>query len=438
MLKKIINNFGSRLLSALLNLVVAIVASQYLGASGKGDQTIILTTISIIVIFCSFIGASSFVYMVPRYKLSALYIPSIVWTVFSGCVLGFVLYFVKIIPSCFVIHVILLSVVSTIGSINSSILIAKEEINKYNILTLIQTSILLLSFLLWILVFKNISIYSYIYALYISYLSSFLISFILTRKYFYPFCLEKISVYAIVTKEFAKLGLFNQIAHITQILSLRANYYFLENISGKDQLGIYSNGVSLSESIWLISSSIALVQYSRIVNSRDKLQNLLLTNKFHKLSLLMCLGAIIPLVLLPSVFYTTIFGAEFGQVNKVIWTLAPGILAYNSSLILCHYFSGTGRYYINAIVSSIGLLATIVFSLVLVPKFHLYGAGITASLSFIVTAIAAAFFFWKDDKPNFKHIFISVSDYRSFRDILNKYNSVSDFAKSLIVNYLKK
>ena len=41
MLKVIAGNFSVRLFSALANLLIAILVSQFLGASGKGEQSIV-------------------------------------------------------------------------------------------------------------------------------------------------------------------------------------------------------------------------------------------------------------------------------------------------------------------------------------------------------------------------------------------------------------
>ena len=53
MLNKVLNTFSIKFASALISLLMAIVISRYLHASGKGAQSIILTTISFILILTS-------------------------------------------------------------------------------------------------------------------------------------------------------------------------------------------------------------------------------------------------------------------------------------------------------------------------------------------------------------------------------------------------
>ena len=84
MLKKIIQTFGIRAFSAFVNLLIAVVLSRYLGPDGKGNQNIIITTISIILIFANLVGGATLVYLVPRYKAYLLLIPSYAWSVLMG------------------------------------------------------------------------------------------------------------------------------------------------------------------------------------------------------------------------------------------------------------------------------------------------------------------------------------------------------------------
>jgi len=58
---KIFKTFGVRLSSAIISLLIAVVISQYLGAGGKGEQGIIITTIALILIFANIVGGASLV-----------------------------------------------------------------------------------------------------------------------------------------------------------------------------------------------------------------------------------------------------------------------------------------------------------------------------------------------------------------------------------------
>jgi O-antigen/teichoic acid export membrane protein len=395
MIKKIGGTFFVRFLSAVVNLLIAVVISRYLGASGKGEQGILIATISFVLLFDNLVGGATIVYLTPRLKLKSILIVSYAWSVVISVFAYLMLKLLGIVPEPFILTVAILSGISSMSSVNSSILVGKEEIWKSNILSLINPLITIGIILVLFLLLNKIEIRSYFIALYISYLGVFFLSF-----YFVANKLEKsekISIAILISSfiSMLKYGSQNQLAHVFQLMNFRLSYFFLENFWGSSAVGIFSNGVSIIESIWMISGSITLYQYSRIVNTTDSKYAAILTMQLTRYAMLISLVVIVPLVLVPSSFYTWIFGPEFGELNKVIILLAPGVWLFNYSLVIGHYFSGTGRYYINTIASGIGFLVIIPALVILVPSCHFLGAAIGASFSYICTSLVVIWYFIK-------------------------------------------
>jgi O-antigen/teichoic acid export membrane protein len=67
-------------------------------------------------------------------------------------------------------------------------------------------------------------------------------------------------------------------------------------------------------------------------------------------------------------------------------------------LILGYYFSSTGKHHINALASTAGLIVTIILGFILIPAWSYYGAGITASISYAVTALVIVIFYARERK----------------------------------------
>ncbi|MCQ2284683.1 MAG: hypothetical protein MJZ57_07270, partial [Bacteroidales bacterium] len=84
MFKKIANTFGTRLLAAICNFLIAIVISQSVGDVGKGEQSLLLTTISFILIFSDIVSGNSLVYLTPKYSFSKILFPSYLWSIIIG------------------------------------------------------------------------------------------------------------------------------------------------------------------------------------------------------------------------------------------------------------------------------------------------------------------------------------------------------------------
>jgi O-antigen/teichoic acid export membrane protein len=416
LIRKIFNTLGTKVAIAAITFFIAIIISQYLGASGKGEQSLILITISFVIIFCNIVGAASIAYLIPRYSLSALFLPSYIWTFIVVMVSFCFLYFSKLLPLSLSAHICILSCLNALTSIHLSILIAKEQIQKNNLVLFIQSLLMIVTLGSLFIFFDKRTISAYLISLYSAYGVGFLLSLRSISPYLISLRLESIKKYKESFVMLAKYGWLNQCAIIAQLFSFRISYYLLNYYSGKELVGIYSNGIAIAESIWLISRSISLVAYSKIVNQTDATTSQKVVIEMSRLSVLACFFALLPLLVLPPGFYKLIFGHEFGPINRIIWFIAPGVFFFNLVMVISIYFSGTGKYYINAIASAAGLPVTIVASLILIPLMGAQGAALAASISYTVTALITIYYFKKESGCTFRTLLPSKTDLKMLRN----------------------
>lgn len=392
MFNKIISTFGIKIIIAAINLAIVILLSQETGAAGKGEASVIITSIAFINIICSFIGGPPLVYLVPRENLFQLIFISYIWSLLISTGAYLVLFLTNLIPFEFVIHVAILSFLNAVISTNLTILLGKEKILGRNLLALLQSLLIIIILLIFFYFYKEKNVFAYISSLYNAFAAVAIVSFL--------FLLPSIKksnfdgLFTLILKA-SRFGFYNQAGHVMQFLSLRISYYFLLRYAGEASVGVYSNAVSLAESIWLISNSMAMVQYARIANNENTRENQQLTLRLIKASTIFCVFGIIPLLFLPEDFYEWLFGAEFSSVKTVILLLSPGIVIYNLELIISHYFSGTGRYHINTLGNLTGLIVTILLTTILIPNYGIREAAIVASLSYASTALFLTWKFFK-------------------------------------------
>ncbi len=415
MLRKIVNTFSTRAITAVINLLIAVVLSRYLGPEGKGVQSLIITTITLVLVFANLVGGATLVYLVPRHAPSLLVLPSYAWTLLIALFSYFILRIFPLVDPSFTLHICVLSVLNSIAAINTSILTGKEKISTANLIGLIQPVVLIIALLSAFIILDNPQIRDYIFSLYISFGLSAVVSIFFYVRFCGKIKIHTTAEYGRVMRELVRFGILNQVAHITQMLSFRLSFYVLDRFHGEAAVGIYSNGISLAESIWLISKSISLVQYARISNTDNRKEAASLTTKLIKFSVLASLALLIPLAALPASFYSWIFGEGFEQIRLVIWTLSLGVLVYNFSILIGHYFSGTGRYYINAVSSSLGLVASVVLYFTLIPAFGITGAGWATSASYLVTTMILVYIFNKENKGWHKELALSRDDWKRIK-----------------------
>jgi O-antigen/teichoic acid export membrane protein len=382
MLKKIAITFGSKVFVAITNLLSVVLISRYLGAEGKGQTSLIITGIAMVLLFSNMLGGATLVYFVPRYNLRKLLIVSYSWSFFVCLVCLFLFQSLNLVSPAILYHVTVLSFVNALVSHHLSILIGQERILEHNQVSFLQAffNFSILGLLLYF--HSEIGINAYLIALYASFLLSFLLSFyhvLKGKKLIFE------GDFRTISSQMLKIGASNQLGHILKFTSFRLTYYLLAIISGEAAVGIFSNGVSLVESALIITNSFAIVLYSKVSNSTNDAANIKLTLNVLKVSFLLCVLALLPMVLLPDAFYVWLFGSEFAEVSKTILILAPGIAIYNVSLIVGHYFSGKGNYIIPSLANLAGLIATLLMLLIYLPEFTITQIAMLSTVSYFAT-----------------------------------------------------
>ncbi len=405
MLGKILNTFGTRLISAILNLLIAVVISRFLGPEGKGEQGLIIATIAYVLVFANLMGGGAIVYLTPRFHYAIIIMPAYLWSVVTGVVFFFVLYYFQLVNSQMVLHICLLSIINAFTSINSSMLIGKEKIKASNLIALVQPLFITISLAIFFLVLRQNTIQSYIISLYVAFGVSFAVSLFFLFKFAGVFRLGVISDYVEIIRKMIRYGVLNQLAHIFQLLSFRMSFYWLEMVYSEAEVGIYSNGTSLVESIWLVSRSISMVQYARISNTSDIKYAQKLTINLTLAAIVASFVLLLVLIFLPPQLFVFVYGSGFADVGRVIQSLAPGVLFFNVALIMGHYFSGIGKYHINTIASFAGLIISVVLFYFMIPSMGMIGAGWATSISYVFTSVIVFLFFIRESEFGIKQFF---------------------------------
>ena len=414
MIQRIAFTFLTKFSGAVLNFTIVILLSQVLGANGKGVCSLMLSTIAVFAIISDFVGGPTLVYLVPRYALKALLLPAYAWTFIIAILFFFILHTWEIVPAVYVGHVLVLSIFNAVAAIHLNVLLGQERTKIFNIAGLVQSfsTVGALAFLFFIRDYKQIN--AYLLALYIG----FGLSAIITTAAVY----SKKSSSTNPSRAFGemiRLGLSNQLAMVAQFLSYRIGYYFLEELKDTRSVGIYSNAVSIAEAIWLTGHAISAILYARIANNADTKVSGEMTVRLARLNTLLTLVLVIPTALLPDSFYTYLFGKDFTGVSHLIRLLLPGILIFNLTMICSNYFAGTGRYLVNTLGSSIGLVVTLIGSYWLIPSQGTAGAALAATASYTATTLFTVLYFVKSTPHTFIELIPKFADIQSAWRMLN-------------------
>jgi stage V sporulation protein B len=182
----------------------------------------------------------------------------------------------------------------------------------------------------------------------------------------------------------ARFGMQGQLSNLVQLLNYRLDVFLVALLVNAAGVGIYSVAVAVSEGMWFIANSVAVVLLTSLTASNDEAaarmtpvvcRNTLLVTAIASLGA----AAVAPFVI-PGVF-----GGDFqAAVLPFIWLL-PGTVALAGGKILSAYIFSRGRPMINAQIALVTLVVTVVADLVLIPPFEVAGAAVASSFAYCVS-----------------------------------------------------
>ena len=199
-------------------------------------------------------------------------------------------------------------------------------------------------------------------------------------------------------KNIIRYGFDNEWSYFFQFLNYRLSYFFIAEILGYRELGIFSVAVSIAEALWIISRSMSVIHFTEVVNSDNPKKDLILTSKIATQNFWFGLLLAGIIILIPNAVFTFVFGINFTEVKTITIYLIPGIIAIAVSNLYGHYFAGIGKMDILKNKSYLGFIATLIGAILLIPKYQLLGACITLNISFIISSIYLYFMFKKHQK----------------------------------------
>ena len=398
--KNIIATFSGKIIILLCSFATMVLTSRLWGAEGRGIIALYVANLGLTAIFCNIFTNSSACYFSARIGAARLWLQAALWTFLASAVLTVVLERVSF-PWVSLVF-FLTATLAGMLTFYLSVFLGKQKVNFYNLLTVIQP-ILLLVFLLAFRFWVIDSPLAYIYGQLLSYACVVAIChFLLHRHYLLSFSRPRADLLRLnwrCLRTNFLFGLQEESGAFLQFLNYRLPYYFLTYYSGLVSIGVFSIGVALSEAVWVVTRSISLVQYSNLLSPGHKADPNAVedTLRLSRLSLGISAACLIVAILLPSAFYTAVFGAEFTHLNQIILLLSPGILAVSASKVYAHYFSALGKLKILVLSSGAGAVVSLALSFFLIQSYNKVGACIaTTSAHLICSAVLTIYFFhWR-------------------------------------------
>ncbi|MES2838353.1 MAG: hypothetical protein V4667_12565 [Bacteroidota bacterium] len=413
MFKNILNTVLTKGISAVCNFVVAVFISNYLGAEGKGEASLLITNVAVVMLFVNFFGGATLAYLVAKYNSIKVLKVAFLFS-FLIVIVSFFLFFIFTNNLFLVINCSVLSIIIAISTVFQNFLIGKNKVSVYNLVLVSQSVILLMCVLIGFNF--NVSLNVYLFALYFSYFISLFIAVFFYLKYKSDIA-ENTKV--VEFKEILSFGFQNQISHVLNLFLMRSSYYFLIFNTTNFEVGVFSNALIVVEGIWLFAMSFSTVQYAKIINS-TRIEAVDLTLFLMRISFYISGVIWFILICMPSTVFVAIFGEDFNELKNIIVYLGPGIILYNFSIIIGHFFSGTGKFKINTYASLISVLCGFVFLGITINTFNIKNAIVFHNITYIVTTACLILFFIRETKTKFVFLFYNKNDFSMIKNSLKR------------------
>ncbi len=375
------------LISALLLVLMNL---HFVHIEGQGTIALINFGILILATLSQFIGGGALIYLIPRLGENKIALPSIIWIAISACI-TFVLLLVLGAP--FIGFTLLLGTLQSLFVLQQMILLGKEKIESYQILLFTQS----VSSLFFVGCFYFTTDWGII-----AFISGQLLSFIVTASvgfYLTPHVWKKMRFD--LTKndlqQTVKLGGYAQLGNIFHLGNQRSYLYFLENLGaeGKIFTGVFSILMYVAEALWSVVKSLSSILASRVAQSSNFSEHLLLTKRYLIIGVTTTLFGTLCFLIVPNSWLALLMDFDIAFIKEGFFFLIPGIVANTITVSIAHLFSGRGLHQYNFYSALTGFAVAIVCSSLLIPSGHLNGACIAASAAFLAQSLVQIFLFFR-------------------------------------------
>jgi O-antigen/teichoic acid export membrane protein len=379
--------FSSNVTAIGITALIGIMLPRLLGPQllGKLNSALALAAI---VYSISFLGIRSSIVIVMGQKsydmkqmVSAIFFISLLSILLSTSMLLFFLLFISkdIYALSMIILVCLLNPFDFVLSYMSGFSLANQKFKIFNRLNLLPKVIQLIAVLV-LFGYFDLRLTAVLFAILISKLLTILITF---RSINLPWPDLRIRhIPAALFKSLLKYGMVYALAFLLTRLNYRVDLLILKRLSEISEVGYYSLGVNIAETIWQIPIAVGLVLMTHSAGEKDQKLITAQVCSTLRISLILSILATTVLFLLTPFLIKLVFGVMYLPSISIVRTILPGILFFVVLKIINSQFIGNGKpeMAIYALLPSV--IINVVLNILLIPSYKGVGAAMATNISY--------------------------------------------------------
>lgn len=223
-----------------------------------------------------------------------------------------------------------------------------------------------------------------------------------------------------VLKDQVRYGAQGQIANLAQLFNYRLDQFLVAAFISRAAVGHYTVAVGLGESVWWISSAVAMVLLPRLTRM-DPERAREMTPLLSRNTLLVSIGGAAVLMAASPVLIRVLFGSAFTPATLPLMLLMPGVVAASATRVLGSYLFSQGRVIYNTYATFIALGVTVALDLILIPTLDVPGAAIASSIAYVASLAATLYWYRRVSGGSvWEALIVRPADLRLYRDLLQR------------------
>jgi O-antigen/teichoic acid export membrane protein len=399
--------FGRAVFSAAL-LVIGILTARLLGPEGRGHYALFFTIVGIGANLGGFGLTQSNTYFLNRenWPISVLFGNTIFAVFLVGLLLGVIISisehysfmgWVGTVPGWLLSLALIISVLEThVGGLAYG-----SHLYSFQARSMIVQALFLLVATLLIVPFGE----NWLLALELRVAASLLFMAWYVRLFTSKVSLDNVAINLIAFCAQFRFGIKNWLQNLVGILNYRGYLLILGAISGAESVGFFSIGLLFAEAIRFFPESLGAVLLPRLVSMLPGDGPEQLTARACRL-IVVCMATFgLGLIAISDWLVIAVFGNEFSSSVPATRILIAGAVLGTVYQILTRYFTSEHAQWYSITAGVGGLLVALISSMILVPKFHVLGAGAAYVLCSLTTCIVAL---WGFGKKSEKSPFVAI------------------------------
>lgn len=401
--------FSAQIVNAALSFIYSIYLTRILGAEGRGMYAIFINALAFSTIFFGFSINATVVYFINSYKidvqklLTTLLLFSVISTLSVFITLLILEHFDLLylaLPENFqqIKYLGLFGILyfsNLLTSILVSVLTAYKKFKLQSLLSLVPgiLSVIIYTSIYYALTQKIQAEYGFALIFFVT-LGIAVLNLIILISFFIKDVSTLPGWHRLSFTETKLLFTFSFIAYLGnlfQFLSYRLDFWLVDFYLGKSQLGIYSLATALSQLIWLLPRSVAMVLYPYAASASAE-KAIRYTVIISNIVFYGCLILIVSELIFFYKALPILYGQEFTSAYPILSVLMIGIFPFAVATVVGTYFASLGKYRINLVAAILGVTSCFIFYPIFINKYGLFGAAIASNLSYTLSTV---YLFWE-------------------------------------------